>query len=412
MNLFNELTSIDPSKKCLEFLANRILSDNYRGLQLSQHNRYDVNIISTLLLEMYNIVGRNKMRIRTTDLSKRPSNTPEELVYAQYINNVVSKIGRGTQDSVRKNFFVDINRMGFIEKYDKNNILINPYEKKCVFSVCLSKKGLEFVNSLKDIFQRNLLYTKGIDELTNGIANEILDVVSINNKLSIHEFMFFISFIGCAYENNGYVFSKSELTEYMLEYRKLSYHQRKAVVSIIEKYCNPDNYNGNKKIKRDFHNWKNETQQIFNLMNQTIFYEKRKQELFIKLGSTALFEDETKLKRSLSQKQEYFKNHNVSKQIGFELHHVIPLLSAKNRTEFQALDVWENMIYIDGYTHSKISHTKNKNTELHFVNDNVILKDSSKTIADILCENKTNILYDISKKDIMKKYNNLINNLL
>ena len=64
MSLFNQLTAIDPSKECLKFLARRIVSNNYRGVQLSQHNRYDVNIISTMLVEMYNIVGINKMRIK------------------------------------------------------------------------------------------------------------------------------------------------------------------------------------------------------------------------------------------------------------------------------------------------------------------------------------------------------------
>ena len=126
MSLFNQLTSIDPSKECLKFLAKRILSNNYRGVQLSQHNRYDVNIISTMLVEMYNIVGINKMRIRTTDLSKRPHNTPDEYIYANYVNVLMNKIGRCTQDSVRKNLFVDLHRMGLINRYDKNNQLIYP----------------------------------------------------------------------------------------------------------------------------------------------------------------------------------------------------------------------------------------------------------------------------------------------
>lgn len=412
MNLFKQLTSIDPSKECLKFLAHRILSTNYRGVQLSQHNRYDVNVISTLLTEMYDIVGINKMRIRTTDLKKRPYNTPDEYIYAKYVNNLINKIGRCTQDSVRKNLFVDLNRMGLINRFDKNDDLIYPYEKKGVYSVCLSKKGLDFVKSVSDIFQRNLLYTKAIDELTNGLANEILDIVSINNKISIYEFMFFISYIDLKCDFNGHVYTKSELVEYMLEFRKLSFHQRKAVIDAVDLYCNPKKFSGDKTNKRDFHNWKNESQQIFMLMNQTVFYEERNEELYIRIGDAALFEDESKLKRSLAQKQEYFKKHNITKKIGFELHHVIPLLSARNRIEFQTLDVWENMIYIDGYTHSKISHTNNKNTKLEFVNDNIILKDTAMIIEDILCVNRINVLYDVSKQYIMKEYNESISNLL
>jgi len=70
MGIRENLAKIDPSKKCLRFLAERILDVNYRGIQLSQHNRYDVVFITTMLTEMYNLVGRNKMFIRTTDLSK------------------------------------------------------------------------------------------------------------------------------------------------------------------------------------------------------------------------------------------------------------------------------------------------------------------------------------------------------
>ncbi len=43
-----EITQIDPSKECLKFLANRIKSSDYRGLHLSQHNRYDQNKIKTI----------------------------------------------------------------------------------------------------------------------------------------------------------------------------------------------------------------------------------------------------------------------------------------------------------------------------------------------------------------------------
>lgn len=409
MNLYNKLTSVDPSKNCLKFLAKRILSNNYRGVQLSQHNRYDVNVISAILVEMFNIVGTNKMQIRTTDLKKRPLNTLEEHTYAKYVDNLFTRIGRCTQDSVRKNLFVDLHRMGLINRYDKYDNKIYPYEKKGVVSVSLSEKGLEFVNSISDIFQRNLLYTKAIDELTNGLANNLLDIVSINGKISIYEFMFFISYVGYKCDDNNHSYTRGELVEYMLEYRKLSHYQQQAVINIVSAYCDPNKFSGDKTNKRDYHNWKNESQQIFMLMSQTVFYEERKEELLIRLGKAGLFEDENKLKRSIAQKTKYFKKHNISKEIGFELHHIVPLLTAKDRIQFQALDVWQNMIYIDGYTHSKISHTNNKNTKLQFEGDDIILQDTAMIVDDIWCINKTNVLYDVTKQDLMKEYNQYIN---
>ena len=224
--------------------------------------------------------------------------------------------------------------------------------------------------------------------------------------------MFFISYINCTCDYNGHTYTKSELVDYMVEFRNLSYYQRNAVIDIVSLYCNPKKFTGDKTDKRDFHNWKNESQQIFMFMNQTVFYEECNENLIIRLGDTSLFEDESKLKRSVAQKQEYFKKHNVSKKIGFELHHVIPLLTARNRVEFQTLDVWENMIYIDGYTHSKISHSNNKNIKLDFNNDDIVLKDVAMIIDDIVCINKTNVLYDTSNQVTMMEFNDSINKIL
>ena len=57
------LINTDPSKKCFDFLARRIADDNYRGIQLSQHNRYDMDMIIILLQEMYNLVKESQMAI-------------------------------------------------------------------------------------------------------------------------------------------------------------------------------------------------------------------------------------------------------------------------------------------------------------------------------------------------------------
>lgn len=403
MGIRESLAKIDPSKKCLSFLAERILDVNYRGIQLSQHNRYDVIFITTMLTEMYNLVGRNRMFIRTTDLSKRPYNYPEEKIYAQYVNNLCAKLERCTQDSVRKNFFVDLHRMGFIYRYNEHGYKIGPYERSRIKSVSLTPLGIELVNNSPDIFQRNLIYTKAIDTLTNGLADELLDVVSINDKLTMTEFQFFMSFID--QKLNGHLYTKSELIDFVLEFRSMSGFQRQAVVDVVAAYCDPKKFGGNKLNKRDFHNWKNETQQIFMLLDQTVLFELRQEKLVIRLGETSLFDDDTKLKRSLKEKEEYFKNHEVKKQPGFELHHVIPLLTAKSKNEFAVLDVWENMVYIDGYTHSKITHTNNKNTNLSFMNDDIVLKDPAGVVGEIDCEKDTNVIYNTKNKIVMKEFN-------
>lgn len=412
MGIKEKLISIDPSKACLSFLGDRILSDNYRGMQLSQHNRYDNAFITLILCEMYKLVGGLKIAIRTTDLSKRPENTDEELVYATLVNNIciASPKKKVTQDSLRKNFFVDLHRMGFIDRFNKEGEALDPFDRRPVKYVSLTKDGIAFVKNKNDIFEHNLLYTKKVDILTKGLPEEILDVVSINDKLTETEFMFFLSFAGCTL--NGHRYEKDELVDFIKEFRNMSYFQRRAVDDLVEQYCDPDTFPGTKINKRDYHNWKNETQQIFMLLDQTVYFEKRDETLFILLGENSLFEDTSKLRRSLKQKEEYFKNHKVGKKIGFELHHVIPLLTAKTKNEFATLDVWENMVYIDGYTHSKISHTNNKNTNLSFNNDDIVLTDPAGIVDEIDCIKDTNVIYDTSNKTVMKEYNDTLLNAI
>jgi type IIS restriction enzyme R protein (MBOIIR) len=103
-------------------------------------------------------------------------------------------------------------------------------------------------------FKKNLIYTKAINTLLLGLSNDLLDVIlaSSSNNLSIYEFMFFISFIN---KNlNGHCYSKSELINLMFEFRGMSKFQKNKVIDIVDNYCNPKNFKGNKKNKRDFHN--------------------------------------------------------------------------------------------------------------------------------------------------------------
>lgn len=409
MSFKEDLISVDYSKKCLIFLADRVMDNGYRGMQLSQHNRYDVDTVITLIDELHRLVGMNKMTIRNQDLSARPTNTSAERLYAEYTNNVYNVLGRCTQDSIRKNLFVDLHRMGLLNRYDKNGTCINPYEKRAVRYVSVTRLGKELLDNKNNTFQKNYIYTKAIDILTQGLAQTLLDITINNdsNSISLDEFMFFASFIGRTL--NGHFYTASEITEFISEFRSMSKFQRKDVANIIQNYCNPNNFAGNKTNKRDFHNWQNEAQQIFMLMDQTVLFEKDPKDdtiLIIKQSKDSLFDNNDKLLRSKKAKADYFIKHNVTKQIGFELHHIIPLLFAKNKVEFDALDVWENLIYIDGFTHSKISQTGNHNIKLSFDNENVILSDTARLLPDIQCVKDNNVKYNSCNQEIMQNFNN------
>ena len=173
----------------------------------------------------------------------------------------------------------------------------------------------------------------------------------------------------------------------------------------IKAYCNPSNFSGDKTHKRDFYNWINETQQILTLLAQMAYFEwnRKEQRLYIRVGRESVYTNNVKLKRSLVQKQHYFTQHNVAKTKGFELHHVVPLCFAKTRNEFLILDDWQNLVYIDVYSHAQITQNNNANVRLSFDENDAIFTDFNDN--SVCCKNNTNIKYNLSKQEIMFDYN-------
>jgi len=406
--VLEKLIEIDPSKECLEFLYDRILDINYRGIQISQHNRYTYEQVVGMLSIMYDLVGTNKMVIRTTDLKKRPHNTYDELTYAKYTTLVNEKYGKGTQDSIRKNLFVDFHRMGLIYRYSLDGKHLNPYARKTVKSVSLTPLALDLINSEISDFDRYLLFTRALDNLLKGLATDFFDILAELDYLTIDEYTFFISFL--RQPLNGKYTSMEEVIKYVNQYRSLSKFQKDAVVRVVKEYCNPDDFAGDKTNKRDFHNWRNESQQVFMILNMTAYYQynSSRERLEFMVSPNNVFktkDDVTKLKRSINEKHIYFKKHKLQKELGFELHHIVPLLWARNVTEFFLLDKWENMLYLDGKKHAIITQSGNRHVKLSFndMDNNIILRDSSNDAIKLL--SGTNVLYNFELKQILSDTN-------
>ncbi len=240
----------------MKFLANRIKSSDYRGLHLSQHNRYDQNKIKTIIQAIFNEVGGDFLQIRTTDMSKRPSNIIGEEVYAKVVDSICKfemshnsgKKNQVTQDSLRKNLFVDMHRMGLIERYNKNKEPTNPYIQSNIKYVSLTPLAIEFLN-VQDLLRKNFCYTQALENLLKGFGAECREVMIEldNHYLDIEEMMFFVTFLNIAN------FTRSEIIEYVREYRSLSRIQKEKLKELVQDYCNPNHFNGNKLEKRDYH---------------------------------------------------------------------------------------------------------------------------------------------------------------
>ncbi len=395
------LCLVDVSKECLSFLADRIESDDYRGIQCSQHNRYDLSVIETVLAELYRLVGREKMTMRTMDLSKRPVNLPEESMYAVYVDALSRKLGRCTQDSVRKNLLVDMHRMGLVERYKPDGTPAGPYETGKKKYVQISELGLDLLDESHTLLEKRLRYTRAIDTLTQGLADKLLKIAELDGEISETEFQFFLSFYGETLKEHCY--TVEELVDYIREFRRLSRFQREYAVKLVREYCDPKAFAGDKRQKRDYHNWLNETQQIFMLLGQTAYYEVSGNRLRIRVGRDALYETPEKLTRSTEEKKKYFKQHGVEKTKGFELHHMVPLCWARTALEFSLLDVWENLIYLDGYKHAVITQNGNNHVWLDFSGEDLWFTDFSGNT--LCCAYGENVLYSPAHRETMRAYN-------
>ncbi len=137
-----------------------------------------------------------------------------------------------------------------------------------------------------------------------------------------------------------------------------------------------------------------------------MFFETNKERLILKTLNDENKQNDKKLKRSIKEKALYFEKHGVKKEKGFELHHIVPLCLARSIEEFDLLDKWENLIYIDAFNHAKISQTQNKHICLYFKDCDVILSKGLKEEQESLYFTYIkNVLYKLDLQNAMLKYN-------
>ena len=343
------------------------------------------------------------MTIRTTDISKRPHNTPEEATYAAFCEAVKEHSGIGTQDAMRKNLFLDLHRMGLIDRYNARGKKIMPYERAQIKYVGISTTGLKLIQT-KNLLNKYFLYSKAINVLLGGLVETLINMVLELGNLTVYEYIFFASAINA---HKDFSITQEEAVSYVRKYRSLSRQQRIGVVDTIKAEANPNNFQGDKTHKRDFHNWKNMGDQLFWLISQTVYFENMDGMLKFRLGKDSAYQDQRRLSRSINEKHAYFESHVVKRTPGFELHHIVPLAWSESLEHFKILDSWKNMIYLDAYKHALITQNNNRNTKLGFANNDVILSDISK--HDVRLKFNLNVKYRPTLKDQMLAYNHQLN---
>lgn len=304
---------------------------------------------------------------------------------------------------MRKIVFVNLQRMGFVDRYNNKAKLCDVSKKSQYRYVKITQKGLDFLDS-KNIFEEQRHLGIALDFAFGGVVQDILDILnSIGSQqyISTSEMMFFVTYLGKTYDGN--ILTKDRIVDFILEYRSLKARQ-KVVELVVNEFCLPRNFQGNKTEKRDFHNWKNETQSMFNSLNlMSLFeYDHTNQKLLLK----AIINNEKIIfKRSSIIKNEYFKKHEVSKDIKFELHHIVPFYYAKDIDALKAIDDWQNLLYIDANSHRVFTLDKSakKAIRLDFDGNDAVLDN---LVGDkIVLKYTDNIRYKTSLQERLLSYN-------
>ena len=391
----------------LAFIDERISDVNYRGCASSEHNRYNMKHIHTMLVLLNKYAPNGQlMRIRDTDTKKRPENTPEEYNYARFCENVKASVRKGTQDSIRKNIFVDLNRMGLINRYDKDKQLILPYGRKSPKYVSLSQEGIKFVQE-NDLLNQAFIFTKAIDTLLGGyieIALHLLKDPEYHiDKITRYEFMFFVSAVDCG---TSFSINLEQCVDLIHKYRILDRYTQKKVIEILSDKLKPENFDGDKTSQRDWHNWKNKIDQVYHLLAQSPHFDVVGDDLSLSTHKikTKSGEIVDVMTRSIAEKEAFFNKHKVKRAPGFELHHVVPLSWAESAEQYKLFDKWENMVYIDAFRHAIITQNRNRNIEMQAKGNDIWLIDHHGNAVELSFDQK-NILYNPDNQPTMLQYN-------
>lgn len=398
------LLGINPALECLKFLYHRVLRDDYRGLHKLQHYRWSVEYIKIVLKHL----PKDTLLLHTQgDVYDDYRYSSDELEFCEYLQNVnkdLLTIEKSITDmGMRKIIFVNLQRMGLIDRFNHKQELCDISKTYRSYRyVKITQRGLEFLES-RNIFEEQRNLGIALDFVFGGIAQDVLDIINALSPqyISVSEMMFFVSFLGKDYQGN--ILTKDVIIEFINEFRSLKARQ-KVVEEVVNEFCVPKNFSGNKTQKRDFHNWKNETLTLFDSFDlMALFeYDGSKQRLLLKAGING---EVITFKRSSIIKQEYFKQHEVQKDICFELHHIVPFYYAKDIDALKAIDNWQNLIYIDANSHKIFTLDKSakKAIRLDFRDKDAVLDN---LIGDeVVLKYTDNIRYKIALQERILQYN-------
>jgi hypothetical protein len=396
--ILKNIIAIKPCNLFLEYIVERVQDVNYRGIHISQHNRYDLERLTHILNGIYEVVENRQFRVPLGDDEGVQESGCDE--YYRIIKAVNRRAGIGTINSLKKNFFVDFERMGLLYRFNKKGESIGNSKRSHVYYAQLTNAAISLITS-SSIVERHKIFTDSLDKL---FANELTYLAETlyysnykNDPIGIWEFMLILSDDRPKFRNE-----KIKLID---SCRELKLWQQKKAIDLIKQYCNPKNFRGNKTTQRDFGNWKNETQQIFTLLKNTVYFDITKSSLRLNTGTYGIFSETQIKRRGLGAKHEYFVQHKIKKKIPtFELDHIVSFSSAKNKVEFGLIDNWRNLLYLRNDKHEQKTKYRDRNVVLTATEKEIHLYDFDRK-SRISARNGASVVYAGKLADNMQKYN-------
>lgn len=394
-----ELESISSNNTFIHYIIDRVSSNDYRGIQCSQHNRLTFDYFSNLVSIIYSVAGSTIFEIHIGD--DNGEKQPQAFMYYKIVDKIKQSVGKGTINSIKKNTFPDMARMGFLDRYDKKGIkIIERNSRHGVYSVGLSELGIKFANA--SAFEKIKLFTDGIDILTKNTASELVELLYLNDygidRVNILEFMYILS-------DDRENITENDKLRLLIDYRRLSTYEKNKVDEYLKLFCNPSNRKkfNNKTLLRDYNNWKNESQQIYGLLANSTYFKVEGDFLILNTGNYGLFD--AKANRGAKAKAEYFDKHNIPKTDGYELHHIIPFSKAQNKSDAIFIDDFKNLIYLSNNKHDEFTVSGSKNVIMKYTknNSNILFMDFDDSF--ILVDINKDALVSEALLPVIKSYN-------
>jgi len=397
-----QIEQVSKNNRFIDYIIDRVNSNDYRGFQCSQHNRLTFDYFSALVKVIYKIAKNSVFGIHIgDDNGVLQSNA---YTYYEIVNEINAVIGKGTINSVKKNTFPDIARMGFLDRYDKYGSKIVEGSGRCsVYSVGLSSLGVRFATA--NAFEQIKLFTDGIDILTKNTASELVELLYLNDygidSIDILEYMYILS-------DDRESITLNDKLLLLLEYRRLSSLEKEQVTRALQSFCNPSNrkFLDNKTLLRDYSNWKNESQQIFGLLANSTYFKVKNDTLILNTGNFGIFDE--KAQRGQKAKSDYFKQHNVKKCVGYDLHHIIPFSKAENKNDATYIDNFKNLIYLRDEKHTEFTVAGSKNIILKYNTNNPTVLFMNFDDSFIMVDIVNDALFSRDLLPSVKEYNNFL----